>query len=243
MLKKVLFSLLICLFITPCLDSFSANTVKEIVSEKQRDLLIRELQRREKEIKTFTAGVIQKKKLRLLSKTIVSRGQVILKRPLRFKWIISSPEKTVAVLNNNIFTVYHPDKKEAQVYDIKGDFIVHKTVSFFEAFMLGDIKKIQKDFDLKIFTNNNELLFRLFPKNNIAKRYVSYIEVKYMRDNGIPLEMILKTPKGDTTTTIFKNQKINVPIQDKIFNLKLPSDVWITNRLDDDEENQKGCCF
>jgi len=246
MLKKGLYSLLIlCLFISLGIHPVSSNTVKEIVSKEQRDLLIRELQKKEEKIKTFTATVIQKKKLRLLSKTVESRGQIFLKRPMMFKWITSSPEKTVAVLNNHVFTVYHPDKKEAQIYDINKDFIAHKTMAFFEAFMLGDIKKVEEDFDLRIFYDNNKglLVFMLSPKNSIARRYVSSIEIKYIRHSGIPVEMIMKTPKGDTTITTLKEQRVNIPLQDSLFKLKLSSDVWITNRIEDEEENPKGCCF
>ncbi len=207
--------------------------------------ILEEIKSLQKGIESISATVSQEKHLSLLKNAIHIKGKIILKRPALLRWEVSGPERTITVVNSSTMTVYRPQSREAEVYDLQADIIANRTVRFFTSFMWGNLQDIEREFTLNIYRNSagRKLTFELIPKNSMARRYLSSIVIQYDTGTGLPRTVEIETPKGDRTITRLEDIKVNPEIAEDAFSITLPSDVWIINRIEDEENRTDGCCY
>ncbi|MDN3513035.1 MAG: outer membrane lipoprotein carrier protein LolA [Candidatus Brocadia sp.] len=227
---NILFSvvMLICLFFLIPLNA-SSDTAGE-VSFSDRQKILEKLKKLAKDTHTITAIVTQEKQLSLLKKKIYIDGSVvIIKNPNIFRWDIVKPDKSIIVIEDETMTIYHPDVKEAQIYNLSENPVASNTVNFFRTTLWGTYHELERKFSVTILRKNNEIAFQLVPLSKTVGRYLSSILIYYDEGTGFPRGFEMTTPKGGKTVTRLSNIKINPEIKTDTFKLKLPADVWITN--------------
>lgn len=213
-------------FLTPLYAT--SNTLEEIPSADRQNI-VSKLTEFAKDTQTIAANVTQEKQLSLLKEKVCLSGSVLMKKPNMFRWDMVKPDKSIMVIDGELMTIYHPDVKEAQMFNLSGNPIASNTVKFFTTILWGSLTEIEKKFLVTLFRKDNELVFKLTPLSKIVGRYLSSILIYYDEKTGVPQGFEMITPKGEKTVTRFSNIKINPEIKADIFKLKLPKDVCITN--------------
>ncbi|MBI5025659.1 MAG: outer membrane lipoprotein carrier protein LolA [Nitrospirae bacterium] len=209
----------------------SNNAIREVAAEEKQKIFER-LKELQKGIHSMHATVSQEKQLSVLKKKIQLKGTIIMAKPNMLRWEVTMPEKSITVIDGETMTMYHPDVREAQVYNLSEDFVARNTMSFFATAMGGNLNEMEKKFTVTVFCNDGKIVLKLIPLSSIAKKYLSDITVYYDEVTGLPGGFEVTTPKGDRTITKLADIKINPEIRPDTFELKLPANVWITNKVE-----------
>lgn len=228
-----------CLFYVALLIGFSLSAsieassyIEQEVSSADKQRIFERLTELSKDTDSITATINQEKQLSLLKEKICIDGTVIMKKPNMFRWDIVEPDKSIIAVDGETMTVYHPEIKEAQVYNLIGNLIARNTMRFLTITMWGSLNEIEKNFTFNILRKEDEIIFKLAPISKMISRYVSSIIIHYEEKTGFPRGFEITTPKGDKTVTRLSNIKINPEIKTGTFKIKLPEDVRITNNFE-----------
>jgi len=230
---SILFGVLFLLTAFLCSNSASASVnAPQEVSAEERQKIVEKFRMLHEDMRSVFATVTQEKQLAALKKKVVVEGTVMMARPNMLKWDVVKPERSVTAIDGETMTVYYPDIKEAQVYALSDNLIARNTMSFFSTAMSGDLKEMEGKFTVTIFRQDGEIDFRLVPLSKIVGRYLSAVVIHYDEATGLPKGFEVATPKGDRTITRLTNIKVNPEIRPEAFQIKLPGDVWITNKVE-----------
>lgn len=154
-------------------------------------------------------------------------------KPNMVRWDILKPERSLTAIDGEKMTVYHPDLKEAQIYNMSENIIVRNAMSFFAVAIGGDLTEMEKKFTVNIFLKDEKIIFKLVPLSQIEGKYISAITIYYDERSALPDGFDITTPKGDKTTIKLSNMQINPELKSDTFSIKLASDVWITNKSEE----------
>ena len=223
-------ALLIGFFLSPSIEA--SSYIEQGVSSADKQRIFERLTELSKDTDSITATINQEKQLSLLKEKICINGTVIMKKPNMFRWDIVKPDKSIIAVDGETMTVYHPEIKEAQVYNLIGNLIARNTMRFLTITMWGSLNEIEKNFTLNILRKEDEIIFKLVPVSKMISRYVSSIIIHYEESTGFPRGFEITTPKGDKTVTRLSNIKINPEIKTGTFKIKLPEYVRITNNFE-----------
>lgn len=212
----------------PC----AANSPLQEVSVVEKQKILEKFKMLHKDMHSIYASVSQEKQLAALKKKVVVQGTVTMAKPNMLKWDVVKPERSVTVIDGETMTVYHPDIKEAQVYALSENLIARNAMSFFSTAMSGDLAEMEERFSVSIFKNDGEVVFRLVPTSKIVGRYLAAVVIHYDEKTALPKGFEMSTPKGDKTTTRLTNIKVNPDLTPGAFQLKMPLDVWVTNKVE-----------
>jgi|GEM_PF-1498866 len=231
------------LFVIPPSLCWASNNLKGVEDPYEQKIIVESLKKLQSGISSVVATIYQEKHLRVLKKDLQIRGSIILQKPNRLRMETAAPEQSITVVNGKTMTVYHPVEKEAEVYDFTEDIIAKNTMQFFNSIVWGSFKRLKERFKVKMLRDNNLIVFELSPLSSIIAKYLSSITIEYDAETGLPEEFTLITPGGDKIQTRLSDIKINTTIKPGTFDLILPADVWITNRIEDDENRKNNCCY
>jgi len=223
-------ALLIGFFLSPSIEA--SSYIEQGVSSADKQRIFERLTELSKDTDSITATINQEKQLSLLKEKICINGTVIMKKPNMFRWDIVKPDKSIIAVDGETMTVYHPEIKEAQVYNLIGNLIARNTMRFLTITMWGSLNEIEKNFTFNILRKEDEIIFKLVPVSKIISRYLSSIIIHYEEKTGFPRGFEITTPKGDKTVTRLSNIKINPEIKTGTFKIKLPEYVRITNNFE-----------
>ena len=207
----------------------SISSLQDVTAEEKQKI-IDKFKMLHKDMNSISASITQEKQLVALKKKVFIEGTVLMAKPNMLKWDIVKPERSLTLIDGETMTVYHPDSKEAQIYTLAEKFITRNTLDFFLTAMSGDLDEMEKKFSVNMFRKDNEIILKLVPLSNMASRYIASIVISYDEGTGLPSEIELTTPKGDKTVTKLTNIKVNPDLSPQMFKIKLPADVWITNK-------------
>jgi outer membrane lipoprotein-sorting protein len=216
----------------PAQKCHAKNSALQELSGAEKQRIFEKFKLLRKDVRAIHASVVQEKQAVALKKKIVVRGAVTLAKPNMLKWDVVKPERSVTVIDGETMTVYHPAVKEAQVYILSENIIAHNAMGFFSAVMSGDMEEMESKFSVSVFRNGNEVVIRMVPKSKMAGRYLAAVVIHIDEKSALPKGFEITTPRGDKTITRLSNIKVNPELTPGAFQLKIPSDVLITNRVE-----------
>jgi len=197
-----------------------------------REAVLREIRQRQGKMEAVSLSIHQTRELMLLEKTIEIEGLVILKRPNLLRWETSAPERSVTVLDEERMTVYRPDQKEAEIFDISAHVIARNSMRFFASAMWGSLEDMEKTFESVVSERGGEIVFELRPLSSIVSRYLSIVTISYSMETGLPTALETRTPRGDRTLTRILSASINPELPPEAFKVRLPSDTHVLDHTE-----------
>ncbi len=171
-------------------------------------------------LNTFTAHFVQKKHLSLFSDDVTSRGTFYYRKPGTMVWRFDHPDDTIIEIKPGLITYYHPGLKKATRYHAAD-------IPQWMSFGMGPINDIEALKDVAAVTAEDAagMTVLTFTPNDATEAIVS-IAITMKRDYT-PLKIRISENNGDFTVIDFSEQRINPPLSDSAFEVKLPGDVTI----------------
>lgn len=167
----------------------------------------------------FDQEVFSSKKL-LLS---TSSGNVMMKRPGKFRWETYRPTHQIVLTNGVVLWNYNVDLMQATAHIVKG------AVGFNAAMLLtGDTEKLLHQFQVtQLPSPKHGMLFQLTP----MKSNHSFVWVKLVFDQNQQLRQLQLLNNLDQLVIFsFYKIKINSPINDAQFTFKPPAGVDVVKQ-------------
>ena len=227
------FAVAVLCFVVFIASGYASNDALQELSGEEREKIIEKFRSFHKDIRSLSASVSQEKHLSALKEKLQVEGTVTMARPDKLRWDTVKPERSHTVIDGETMTVYHPDIKEAQVYALSEHVIARNTMGFFTTAMGGALDEMEKKFSVKIYRNGNEIIYKLQPLSGMTRKYLSAVSISYAEATGLPRGFEVTTPKGDRTITTLTHITINPEIKPETFTMKLPGNVWVTNKFEE----------
>lgn len=140
-------------------------------------------------------------------------GDLAMKRPGLFRWHTSAPNEQLLISDNKKIWLYDPDLEQLTIQKMD------QRMSHTPALLLsGNVSEIQKDFNISSKQAGKLISFLLTPKNKDS--LFNSLSLTFL-DNTVN-SMILVDNVGQRTSIAFKNIKMNVPVDNKLFKFEPP---------------------
>ena len=174
-------------------------------------------------IDTFTAHFVQKRRLALLSGDVTSRGTFAFKKPGDMVFRYDPPDDTVIGIKPGLITYYFPSLKKAKRIHLSSG----PDSSQWMSFGLGpidDIGALKDTATVTVSEANGVIVLTFAPKD--TKGAVKEVSVSMTKDYT-PLEIRIAEKNGDYTLIEFTEQRVNPPVSDALFDVKIPRGVTV----------------
>jgi outer membrane lipoprotein-sorting protein len=195
------------------------------------DSVLARMDRAAKEFKSATADLKQVEYTAVIKESTEESGVLRIKRSNRNVTAITEytkPEPHAVLFKDKEAQVYSPKAKMDQIYDLAK---FTSTVDQFVTLAFGTSgDELRRNYDVKLGGSESvgstaTSRLELIPNSKEVKRLFSKFELWIPDGLGNAIREKLTAPSGDYYLLEYSNVKLNVPLPDSVFDLKLPKDV------------------
>jgi outer membrane lipoprotein-sorting protein len=186
------------------------------------------------QIRTWSAQVLQIRKLKSLARPLEAAGRVWFRQPNRFRWQLGDPPRTIAVRTADALTVIYPKLKQAERFPISGvsDPAWKQVLTLLEVGFPSDKETFYSRYDLIAAEQVDDTLhFELKPADKAARRLLKRLRLEVSAADYILLATELVFPDGSTMRNQFSNHQLNPTLDEKLFQVDLDEDYRIVEPL------------
>ena len=173
-------------------------------------------------IKTWTADVVQTRKIKSLVQPLESKGKVWFVQPNQFRWQLGDPPRTIAVRAQQELIIVYPKLNQLERYrfDHITNPAMRQALALLEVGFPSDTALFHARYELlSVTTSGGVRRFELQPKDEQARSLLSSVRldvsVKDMTLSATELEF----PDGSTMRNAFSDFKFNIKIDPSLFHL------------------------
>jgi len=180
----------------------------------------------------WSADVRQTRTLRSVSRPLVTSGRVWFRPPNRFRWELGQPARTVAIREPARLVLLYPMLKRAEVYSLEensqGPW--RSSLTLIEAGFPGSRKQLEDQFNIvNVETERpGEFLLGLEPKSDLARRWVTRVDVTVSRPTMELLATELHFADGSRLRNEFTGASSEEDPADHLFRASIPPDYTVT---------------
>lgn len=207
-MKKIIIFLIFCNF------SFSQEKIES---------LLKKMQEAQEKIVTLKANFYQKKTSKLFLKEQELKGVLYFKKPDLIRWEYTAPENYIIFIENENLKIYYPTLKKLKL----GKVSKYRGKVFSFLFAQEPLQKLKNHFIVELVSREKEEALILIPMTIKLKKYWSKWKVWIDKKNFLPYFIEIYEKDGDFSFLEFKDLRINETIEDSIFKLETPEDVFI----------------
>lgn len=182
--------------------------------------IVRKLQERYDQTRTFSASVRQEMTVKSLGVSDVSEGTVVFKKPGKMRWDFQPPRPQQIIADGNTLWIYQPDDRQVLKAPFRAAFVSTTPVSF----LLG-VGRITDDFEPRADARGctaDRLYVALASKRG---EDVGALALGVDRATYDIVEAAVTDPLGNVTTLGFNDIVRNVEVPDSTFELAVPPGV------------------
>ena len=161
----------------------------------------------------LSADFVMTRTLVVLSDTISSSGKLTLGGPGLLRWEMTSPSRSVLVINKGTAWIHYPDMGVTKGFDLSKDPVMKVLSEHLLVLTGGQFDRMEKFYDVSDLAHGVK---RLVPKEKAVKNVFSEIRVK-MGARGVVSWVEMVSGSGDLTRIVFKNVKINPSPEPDLF--------------------------
>lgn len=204
---------------------------KTLARADSMDAVLARMDKAAKEFKSATADLKQVEYTAVIRESTEEIGVLRIKRSNRNVTAITEytkPEPHAVLFKDKKAEVYSPKAKMDQIYELEK---YNSTVDQFVLLAFGTSgEELRRNYDVKLAGAENvgstaTSRLELIPRSKEVKRLFSKFELWIPDGQGNAIREKLTAPSGDYYMLEYSNVKLNVPLPDSAFDLKLPKDV------------------
>lgn len=143
-------------------------------------------------------------------------GNLVLKRPGMFRWHTDPPAEQLLVSDGEQIWLYDPDLEQVTIQKMD------KRLTHTPALLLsGDVSKLEENFVITVVESGNVAEFLLTPRVNDT--LFDNLRLSFL--DGKINDMQMSDAVGQRTNILFRDVKINAPMQQRQFTFEIPPGV------------------
>ena len=177
------------------------------------------VQQKYENILTFEANFTQRSYVKMMDKTLETKGKVQIKKPGMMKWIYGLPDTQVLISNGKILWHYVSDENQVTKVPLENIYSSNTPALF-----LAGQEKLTQIFNIENI-NTNPLSITLSPKqeDQALKRLQLFADKKNFQITGSTVYDKL----GNKTEIRFSNIKTNIDIPKRTFQFQAPPNTEV----------------
>jgi outer membrane lipoprotein-sorting protein len=190
------------------------------------------------QVKTWSADVVQIRKLKSLVRPLKSRGQVWFEQPNRFRWQLGDPPRTIAVRKDEELLIIYPRLKQVERYSTGDDIDPSwkQVLSLLEVGFPSDADAFFAQYELlSTKKTKKSWKFELRPAAEAARRLLDRVWVEASRRDFSLMATELVFPDGSTMRNEFVRRRLNPDLGEGLFDFEIDEAYQVVNPL---ERNQ-----
>lgn len=212
-MHRLLIQLLSCLLVfwSFCLPVCSQT---KLTAEQQKQI-IEKVDKAASSVSEMQCEFTQTKTMKLLSKEMVSKGQMYYKKPNKLRWQYTSPYDYTFIMNGD--KVQIKSTKSTKNIDVQGNKIFRQITNIVLNSITGGTLKSSSDFVVEVYKSDKDYFAKLFPKKKELKQLYEYIEIHFNSALTMVSSVKMAEKTGDVTQVKLSNTKIGATIDEKMF--------------------------
>lgn len=163
---------------------------------------------------TIDADFVQEKKIDILENTLISKGKFLFKQKNSLRLEYASPSYYLVVMSGAKMLIKDANKKTK--IDGKGSKLFTQIQNIMTGILAGQVVD-SKDFKYELYKSETNYKIKLYPQTGAIKDLLNEVEFVTQISTLKAQSMTLFEKSGDVTIMKFKNVKMNIPLDDKVF--------------------------
>lgn len=221
-MKKTSLIILLWLFVSPFLWA------QENENENEAVKTLRLLEKKYKEVTTFSGEFTQIKKSEVFLEEISSKGKYFYKKPRSFRCDYLSPNESENLFINDMAWVYVPELKQVEKYYVGSNDNPGKGVNQMLIGFGVSTDKLLKEYFITIKDNSEKIIgVSLIPKKNGENKQTKEVIVWINKEKITPDKFKIIENNGDVTEITMMNINVDVKLDENLFKPSFPKGVEI----------------
>lgn len=169
---------------------------------------------------TLRTAFVQEKRLAVFQNTVVLKGRIVLQKPDRIAWHVSSPVRYAVVLSSSSIRQWDEDTDSVQTVSLAKNPILQNVLGQLSVWFSGEYRPLLKDFDVTLL-REAPIAFRFAPKATAAAgKVIRDIEIEFRPDRKYLKSISIRELNNDSTVITFTDTEFNVPLDAREFEVK-----------------------
>ncbi len=170
------------------------------------------------QIRDMECDFVQTKNIRLLNRSMVSRGHMSYRQPDKLRWEYTTPYTYVFVVNGNKVQILNNKRKD--VIDVDRNKMFREIVNIMLSTVAGTCLGDQSSFRTTVTSTQSEYIATLVPQKKEMRQMYSNIILHFDPKAGVVSKIEMNEAKGDMTTIELRNIHKNRNLNDARFSVK-----------------------
>jgi outer membrane lipoprotein-sorting protein len=167
-----------------------------------------------KNTSTISADFTQLKEMQYLDAALESSGKFRFKSPNKVLWEYTEPFLYKVIINDGKLNLISEDKENQ--FDMNSNEIFQQINELLVIAVTGEIKST-KNYTIEFYENADFYLAALSPKSAEISQMINQMELYFDKKSLQVVKIRMIEASGDFSLISFKNQLINAPIDEDIF--------------------------
>lgn len=161
---------------------------------------------------------VQTKKIKLLNRSMVSRGHMSYRQPDKLRWEYTTPYTYVFVVNGSKVQILNNNRKD--VIDVDRNRMFREIVNIMLGTVAGTSLGDRSSFRTTVTGTQTEYIATLVPQKKEMRQMYSNIILHFDPKAGVVSKIEMNEAKGDMTTIELRNIHKNRNLNDARFSVK-----------------------
>jgi outer membrane lipoprotein-sorting protein len=185
------------------------------------------------ELKTWSANLTQTRTLKALKEPLMAEGRVWFTAPNRFRWELGDPAQTIAVREADALVILYPKLQRAERYPLNeaaGQW--RDALTLLEAGFPRSRAELERQFKLvAALEREADVELVLQPRSSRARKLIGEVRLVFGRGQLELRATELRFADGSQLRNDFRDQQVNPPLDDTLFNAAVPAGFKLSEPL------------
>jgi len=175
-------------------------------------------------LESLTASFEQTREIGLSDQKIEAKGRLYLRKPRRILLDYTEPERQKLIVNNSVVMIYIPSLKQVQRLDLEDSPQEQNLFAFWEP-----LSRLRERFTMAAVRRDRSRLryIELVPRGDVYAEGLRKLILGIDPDLLLPRELEVEEVSGDVVKMVLSRIKIDVELDDSLFELKLGEEVEV----------------
>jgi outer membrane lipoprotein-sorting protein len=177
------------------------------------------------ELKTWSADLVQVRKLKALKEPLSTEGRVWFSSPKHFRWEIGDPAQTVAVREESALVVLYPRLKRAERYPLDDDSTGQwrDALTLLESGFPQSRMAMEEQFKITDVSLDGDLAeFSMIPKSASTRKLLKEVRISFNIGDMMLRSTELRFADESSMRNEFRNGRANPQLDTGLFEATIP---------------------
>ncbi len=217
-----------------CLLSIALVGVTGLHASETHDELLDRWFAAQSKMKTWSADLVQIRKLKALKEPLKTPGKVWFLNPDRFRWELGTPAQTIAVRETTSLMVIYPRLKRAEKYPLDDDSTGQwrDALTLLESGFPQSRVEMEKQFNIiGMELNGPVAVLSMEPRSANTKKLLKEVRIGFDTEDMMLRSTELLFADDSSLKNQFTNGRSNLELEPALFEAAIPDNFKVTQPL------------